>query len=269
MQRSVSDVVATEEPLEIRLIVGNETLPVAVTMRTPGADFELAAGFLFSEGVIASRSAVRRIAYCIDRDIDADQRYNIVTVELAGVPEVDLSPLERHFSITSACGVCGKASIDALRLSGHTPVTSTLQVRGEVLSGLDNKLRDSQRIFESTGGLHAAAVCSASGDVIAVREDVGRHNALDKLIGWAVLNEKVPLSESVVLLSGRASFELVQKSLVAGVPVVCSVSAPSSLAIEVAETFGITLVGFLRGERFKIYAHRERVALSDRSGLLA
>jgi FdhD protein len=267
--RDAPDVVATEEPLEIRVVLGKKTLPVAVTMRTPGADFELAVGFLFSEGVIRSRDAVRKISYCVDRAIDEDQRFNIVNVELAPGSEFDATPLERHFSITSACGVCGKASLDALRLRGHEELTSSFRFDRDVLPGLDTKLRGAQAVFESTGGLHAAGLFSHTGELGVAREDVGRHNAMDKLVGWAVLNDKIPLSRSIVLLSGRASFELVQKALTSGIPVVCSVSAPSSLAVDVASSFGITLVGFVRGKRFKVYAHPERLGLSDRQSLFA
>lgn len=269
VSRSASDLVATEEPLEIRVILGHQTQPAAVTMRTPGADFELAVGFLFSEGVIRSREAVRRLSYCVDRAVDEQQRFNIVNVELVPGSEFDASPLERHFSITSACGVCGKTSLDALRMRGHEAITSSVRVDRDVLGGLVAKLRVAQAVFESTGGLHAAGLFSHGGELRVVREDVGRHNAMDKLVGWSVLNGKIPLSDSVVLFSGRASFELVQKALTAGIPVVCSVSAPSSLAVDVASSFGITLVGFLRGERFKVYAHPERLGLSDRQSLLA
>jgi FdhD protein len=268
--RAAGDSVATEEPLEIRVVIANKAVPVAVTMRTPGADFELAAGFLYGEGVIRSRDAIRTISYCLDKELDVQQRYNIVNVELvSGLDDVDLAPLERHFSITSACGVCGKASIDALALRGQERLTSSLRIEPGVLSGLSGKMRAAQTAFESTGGLHASGLFSPSGDLTLVREDVGRHNAMDKLVGWAVLNDKVPISEAIVLVSGRTSFELVQKALAAGVPVICSVSAPSSLAVALASTYGITLVGFLRGERFRVYAHPERIGSSDREGLPA
>lgn len=268
-RRVGSDVVATEEPLEIRVLTGGRTLPVAVTMRTPGSDFELAAGFLLAEGVIGSRGAIRRISYCVDRDVGEDQRYNIVNVELASGLPVELAPLERHFSITSACGVCGKASLEALRLRGVEEVESEIVVEPSVLAGLNAKLRAAQPLFESTGGLHASALFSTSGELLALREDVGRHNALDKLVGWSLLNDKMPLRDSIVLVSGRASYELVQKALVARVPVLCSVSAPSSLAVDLATAFGVTLVGFLRGERFKVYARPERVGSLERESLRA
>jgi FdhD protein len=267
--RAAGDSVATEEPLEIRVVIANKAVPVAVTMRTPGADLELAAGFLYGEGVIRSRDAIRTISYCLDKDLNVEQRYNIVNVELVSGLDVDLAPLERHFSITSACGVCGKASIEALALRGQERLTSSLRIEPGVLVGLSGKLRAAQTVFESTGGLHASGLFSPSGDLTLVREDVGRHNAMDKLVGWAVLNDKVPISEAIVLVSGRTSFELVQKALAAGIPAICSVSAPSSLAVALASTYGVTLVGFLRGERFKVYAHPERIGSLDREGLPA
>ena len=256
------DTLATEEPLELRLLSdegsGAARKTVAVTMRTPGRDFELAAGFLFGEGVITSRDDVARISYCVDTDVE--QLYNIVNVTLRGaLPE--LRTLERHFTITSACGVCGKASLEALeiRSCGALPVTFT--VTPDVITSLPDKLRAAQGLFEVTGGLHAAALFTKEGELVALREDVGRHNALDKLVGWALLEGLLPLSEHIVLLSGRASFELLQKSLAAGVSVVCAVSAPSSLAVSVAKEFDMTLVGFLRGERFNLYAGEGRLVL--------
>ncbi len=257
--RSRSDQLATEEPLEIRLVSPQRT--VAVTMRTPGADFELAAGFLYSEGVIRSREDIQRISYCVDPDVDGEQRYNIVNVELKEGLSVDLQPLERHFFTTSACGVCGKASLEALRLREYPVIPKGLEVSAEVIYSLPEQLRNAQRVFSTTGGLHAAALFDAQGQLLSVREDVGRHNALDKLVGWAVLSDQLPFSDRIVLVSGRPSFEILQKSLAAGVPIVCAVSAPSSLAVELAREFGITLIGFLRGERFNVYAGRERLRL--------
>ncbi len=252
------DVLATEEPLEIRLLSRAERQSVAVTMRTPGSDFELASGFLFCEGVLQTRDDIERISYCVDAD--AEQRYNIVNVTLRGeLP--DLRSLERHFYTSSACGVCGKASLEALEVRCAAP-PQTFSVTPEQITALPDKLRDAQGLFEATGGLHAAALFSKEGELRALREDVGRHNALDKLLGWALLENLLPLSEHIVLLSGRASFELLQKSLAAGVQVVCAVSAPSSLAVSVAKEFDMTLVGFLRGERFNIYAGEERIEQS-------
>lgn len=259
--RSRSDQVATEEPLEIRLVSPQKT--VAVTMRTPGADFELAAGFLYSEGVVKTRKDIQRISYCIDSNIEGEQRFNIVNVELAEGLSVDLQPLERHFFTTSACGVCGKASLEALQFRECPVISQGPVVSVEVIYSLAEQLRNAQRIFSTTGGLHAAALFDTQGQLLSVREDVGRHNALDKLIGSALLSGELPLNHHIVMVSGRSSFEIVQKCLVAGVPIVCAVSAPSSLAVMLAREFNITLVGFLRGERFNVYAGRERIHLEE------
>ena len=256
-----SDVLATEEPMEVRLVSGGERKTVAVTMRTPGADFELAAGFLFGEGIVSSAEDIKRISYCVDADVDAEQRYNIVNVELRGGLEYDLRSLERHFYTTSACGVCGKESLDQLELRGCPVVAPGLEISPETIYSLPGKLREAQNLFDATGGLHAAALFDAGGNLVAVREDVGRHNATDKLVGWALLEGRLPLNDGVVLVSGRSSFEILQKCLAAGMPVVCSVSAPSSLAMDVARRFDITLIGFLRDKRFNIYSAPERVCL--------
>ena len=254
------DHVAVEEPLEIRLLAGGRRQTVAVTMRTPGADFELAVGFLFAEGVIAGPNDVRRMTYCTDPEVDGDQRHNIVNVELAGATTPDLRPLERHFFTTSACGVCGRATLDALELRGCAPATGGPHVPGDVRDALPARLRCAQSLFEATGGLHAAGLFDAAGDLVAIREDVGRHNALDKLVGWAVLQGRVPLADHVLLASGRTSYEILQKAIVAGLPMVCGISAPSSLAVDLAERFGVTLVGFLRERRCNVYAHAGRVS---------
>jgi FdhD protein len=230
-------------------------------MRTPGADFELAAGFLYGEGIVSSPEDIRRISYCVDADIDAEQQYNIVNVELRGGREFDLRPLERHFYTTSACGVCGKASLEQLELRGCPVIPPGPVVQPQTIYSLPDKLRETQRLFDSTGGLHAAALFDAEGNLVALREDVGRHNATDKLVGWALLEGRLPLSEHVVMVSGRSSFEILQKSLMAGAPIVCAISAPSSLAVDVAREFGMTLVGFLRGGRFNVYAGAERMEL--------
>ena len=253
------DWVATEEPLEIRVETAGRATAVAVTMRTPGADFDLAAGFLLAEGVVRGREDIRQIGYCVDVALSEEQRYNVVTVRLRPTATVDLAPLERHFSITSACGVCGKTSLDALTVRGSAPLSPALTVSADVLSTLPERVRARQRLFDVTGGLHAAALCTPHGEVVAVREDVGRHNALDKLLGWAMLEGRTPLYEGIVLVSGRASFELAQKCVAAGVPILCAVSAPSSLAIDVAERFGLTLVGFLRDGRGNIYHDPGRI----------
>ncbi|MGI9121427.1 MAG: formate dehydrogenase accessory sulfurtransferase FdhD [Rubrobacter sp.] len=255
------DALATEEPMEIRLLAGQTKQTVAVTMRTPGADFELAAGFLYGEGIINSAEDVLKISYCVDPDLDAEQQYNIVNVELRGGREFDLRPLERHFYTTSACGVCGKASLEQLELRGCPVIPPGPEVSAETIYSLPDTLREAQGLFDATGGLHAAALFDKEGELLALREDVGRHNATDKLVGWALLEGRLPLSEHVVLVSGRSSFEILQKCLTAGVPVVCAISAPSSLAVDVAREFGMTLVGFLRGSRFNVYAGAERIEL--------
>lgn len=256
------DHVATEEPLEIRLIQEGRTRTVAVTMRTPGGDDELALGFLFAEGVLTHRDQVRRAGPCADpaggTKAGCD---NIVEVELAaGVPEPELAGLDRHFFSTSACGVCGKAGLDALRLKVPRAIPAGPEIPAEVIAALPARLRETQGLFDSTGGLHAAALFDAAGRLLAAREDVGRHNALDKLMGWAFREDRLPLHEHLVMVSGRSSYEILQKCLMAGVPVVCAVSAPSSLAVELAERFGITLIGFLRGDRFNVYSGAERIA---------
>jgi FdhD protein len=228
-------------------------------MRTPGNDFELAAGFLYGEGVIRGREEIQGIAHCADPDLDADRRHNIVEVVLRGALP-DLGPLERHFYTTSACGVCGKASLESLRLRGVPRIREGQpQVAPELLSRLPERLQAAQGIFATTGGLHAAALFDAEGSLLAVREDVGRHNAVDKLVGWALMEGRLPLDRHVVMVSGRSSFEILQKCLMAGAPIVCAVSAPSSLAVALAQEFGITLIGFLRGDRFNVYAGLERV----------
>ena len=258
--RSRSDRLATEEPLEIRVFAGQSRRTAAVTMRTPGADFELAAGFLHGEGIVAGPEDIVGMSYCTDPGIDGEQRFNIVNVALASHVAPDLAPLERHFLTTSACGVCGKASLDALRVRSAPLAGTSPRIDPGTLTGLPGRLRAAQGLFEVTGGLHAAGLFDAGGNLVAVREDVGRHNAVDKLLGWALMAGRLPLAESIVLVSGRASYEILQKCLAAAVPVVCSVSAPSSLAVSLAEQFGMTLVGFLREERFNIYAGAVRIA---------
>lgn len=256
-RREFVDDLATEEPLEIRLAAGTETRSLAVTMRTPGNDFELAAGFLYSEGIIGKRDDIRGIAYCVDPAIDAEQRYNIVTVELAGSMPA-LEQLERHFTVNSSCGVCGKASIEALQLRAE-PLQDDTRVSAALIAELPERMRSAQRVFASTGGLHAGALFDSKGNLLALREDVGRHNALDKIVGWALLNGRMSLSGCVLLVSGRASYELVQKSITAHIPIVCAVSAPSSLAVETARAFNVTLCGFVRGSTCNVYTAPERI----------
>ena len=253
------DTLATEEPMEIRLISGGVRRTVAVTMRTPGSDFELAAGFLYGEGVVSSPEEIQKISYCVDADVDAEQRYNIVNVALRGGQTYDPRPLERSFYTSSACGVCGKESLDQLELRGYPKLPPGPRIEPEIVYSLPGKLREAQGLFEETGGLHAAALFDAGGSLLALREDVGRHNATDKLVGWALLEGRLPLHDHLVMVSGRTSYEILQKCVAAGVPLVCAVSAPSSLAVDVARRFGVTLVGFLRGNRFNVYSEPERV----------
>lgn len=259
--RSRSDYLATEEPLEIRLIEPKQT--IAITMRTPGADFDLAIGFLYSEGIIHRQEDVEKIAYCIDPDLDGEQRYNIINVSLRKGLRPNLAPLERHFFTTSACGVCGKASIDSIKIRDCPMISTERTVTPEIIYSLPDKLRSAQGIFTVTGGLHASALFDFQGQLIKLREDVGRHNALDKLIGSAFLADELPLNEYIVMVSGRSSFEILQKCIAAGVSIVCAVSAPSSLAVAVAKEFGITLIGFLRGQKFNIYSGFERISLKS------
>lgn len=258
--RSRWDQLTTEEPLEIRLVEPKQT--VAVTMRTPGADFELAAGFLYSEGVVRQREDIRQMSYCVDRSVDGLQRYNIINVDLKEGLQPDLQPLERHYFTTSACGVCGKASIEALKIRDCPVIPKNLKVTPDVIYSLPDKLRSSQGIFTATGGLHAAALFDIQGQLLKLKEDVGRHNALDKLLGSAFLSDELPLNSHIVMVSGRASYEILQKCITAGVQIVCSVSAPSSLAVALAKEFEITLVGFLRGQRFNVYSGLERICRS-------
>jgi FdhD protein len=255
----VDDRLVAEEPLEIRLVWSGERKTVAVTMRTPGADAELAAGFLFAEGVIARQEEIADIQSVGEpSDLGCP---NVVEVELApGLPEPQLGSLDRHFFSNAACGVCGKAGLEGLELRTTEPLPPGLRVEAAVLARLPERLRREQALFASTGGLHAAALFTPEGELLAVREDVGRHNALDKLVGWALAQRLLPLHEALVLVSGRTSYEILQKSLAAGIPMVCAVSAPSSLAVDLAHRFGITLVGFLRGDRFNVYNGAERIS---------
>ncbi|MDQ3878501.1 MAG: formate dehydrogenase accessory sulfurtransferase FdhD [Actinomycetota bacterium] len=250
-----SDVVAAEEPMEIR--VGGwhqEPIPVAVTMRTPGNDFELACGFLFTEGLIGPGD-VAQVSYC--DSLDGDQEYNVVTVRTAG--PVDATVIShRNFYSTSSCGICGKASLEEIEVH-CAPIGDGPLVRRDTIVSLPERLRSRQRVFDRTGGLHAAGLFSAEGEPRAIREDIGRHNAVDKIVGRSLLAAELPLGRSILLVSGRAGFEIVQKAAVAGIPVLCAVSAPSSLAVEAADRLGMTLIGFLRDESFNIYAHPERI----------
>ena len=256
------DSVATEEPLEIRLASGNASRTLAVTMRTPGNDFELAAGFLYGEGVVRSRDEIAGITYCLDSTPALDQQYNVVSVELSAVrPLAEFDGFERHFTIGSACGVCGRAALVSLHERGITPIDDDLKVGASLLYELPDRMRAAQRIFASTGGLHAAALFDERGNTVAVREDVGRHNAVDKLVGWGLLEGRLPFARSIALVSGRTSYEIVQKCAVARIPILCSISAPSSLAVDLAREFGITLVGFLRGDHANVYGAPDRITI--------
>lgn len=250
------DVLAAEEPLEIR-IAGQ---PLAVTMRTPGADWDLVHGFLATEGVIRNAADVRTLRYCDSVDDSGRNTYNVSDVELApGVAQPDAS-VTRNFYTTSSCGICGKASIDAITVdSPYDLVGDRTPVSLEVVLGLPDKLRAAQDVFDKTGGLHAAGIFSATGELLVVREDVGRHNAVDKAIGAMVREDRLPLGGTILMVSGRASFELTQKALLAGIPTLAAVSAPSSLAADLADEVGMTLIGFVRGTGCNVYTGQSRV----------
>ena len=260
------DLLAVEEPLEIRLAFFEQgkrvRRAVSITMRTPGHDDELAVGFLFTEGIITAPEQVVRVAGC--------KSGNVACVSLRPGTEVDLSRLERHFYATSSCGVCGKASLKAVevrpsvRCDAGSPI-----VDAAVLGRLPSTLRAAQEVFDQTGGLHASALFDASGELLCLREDVGRHNALDKLIGSEFLAQRTPLTQSVLLVSGRVSFELVQKAAVAGIPIMAAIGAPSSLAVDLARKHGMTLIGFVREDRLNVYAGAERIRQTTPAGLSA
>jgi len=254
------DVLATEEPLEIFLRAGEEQRTLAITMRTPGNDYDLAAGFLYNEGIIHSKDDFNGMTYCVDGN---QQEYNSLRVQLKADTFPELHQLERHFFTNSACGVCGTTMLDDLSERNIPAIPTGPVVDPSIITSLPDKLRQAQDLFESTGGLHAAALFDLDGNLLAVREDVGRHNALDKLIGWGVLNDQLPFHNKVLMVSGRASYELLQKSYVAGISIFCAVSAPSSLAMDVAQRFGMTLIGFLRGNRFNIYTGVERIKTAE------
>ncbi|WP_406692383.1 formate dehydrogenase accessory sulfurtransferase FdhD [Saccharopolyspora sp. ID03-671] len=258
--RSRPDALAAEEPLEIRV----NGKPLTVTMRTPGHDVELAHGFLLTESVIGDAEELATARYCDSPGPDGRNTYNVLDVALApGVPMPDAS-VERNFYTTSSCGVCGKAALDSVKLrTRHSPAADPVRIRTDTLIGLPDALRSAQRVFDSTGGLHAAGLFTSDGRLLAVREDVGRHNAVDKVMGWALMQRRVPLSGCVLVVSGRASFELVQKAAMAGAPLLAAVSAPSSLAVELAEEQGMTLIGFLRGSSMNVYTGAERVTIAE------
>ena len=254
------DLVAVEEPLEIRLVFGpvsdRQQQALAVTMRTPGHDVELGLGFLFSETIIRSADDVLAVRHC--RDADGQPAENILRIELKPEVQFDSARLQRNFYMTSSCGVCGKAALHAVAIEAQ-PCRSEVSITKEHLLLLPDQLRVAQAVFQHTGGLHAIGLFAPGGTLHLAREDVGRHNAMDKMVG-AALRQHVPLSEAVCLLSGRASFELLQKAAVAGIPIVAAIGAPSSLAVEIAEAMGITLVGFLRAQSFNVYTHPHRIS---------
>ena len=257
------DVVATEEPLEIRLELDGADgkrmeRSISITMRTPGNDEELALGFLFSEGIVRRSEDVLIARPC--GPPAPNGLINVVRVELASGVEVELDRLQRNFYTSSSCGVCGKASLDAVAVQGRFDITTNdFSINQDILGGLPDALRTDQVVFDQTGGLHASGLFNAEGELLAVREDVGRHNALDKLIGSRLQSNDLPFVNFGIALSGRASFELLQKAMMAGCPLVAAVGAPSSLAVELAEEFGITLIGFLKRDRFNVYSRPDRV----------
>ena len=253
-----TDTLAGEEPLETR-IAGHS---VAVTMRTPGDDFDLVAGFAWSEGLITRPDQLAGLRYCAGADDSGRNSYNVVDIVLAADAPVPEPSIERNFYTTSSCGVCGKASIDAVRVRSSFDLRADpTTVAASTLAALPQRLRAAQKVFERTGGLHAAGLFTPDGELLVLREDVGRHNAVDKVVGWALREDRLPLSGTVLMVSGRASFELVQKAYVAGIPVLAAVSAPSTLAVEFAESVGLTVVGFLRGTSMNVYTRPDRLGL--------
>ena len=248
--RAVQDMLAVEEPLEIRV----NGVPLTVTMRTPGHDRELAAGFLLTEGMIESPDEISGLRAA---DSETVAKSNTVEVDLR-TQSFEPAEMQRNFFAASSCGICGKATIESIRRRGLRAPNPEFRARPEVLYGLPEAIRAVQAVFERTGGLHAAGLFDADGTLMVLREDIGRHNAVDKVIGWAICSGKLPLSESILMVSGRGGFEIAQKALAAGVPVLASVSAPSSLAVQLAREMGLTLIGFLRGRRFVVYAGESR-----------
>jgi len=262
----VSDSLTAEEPLEIRLIYHTADGPleksISITMRTPGDDFELAAGFLLTEGIVRAQRDIVEMSYCVGPDKEL-QEYNIVNVTLDPDVQFDIELLERHFYTTSSCGVCGKASLEALEIRDcpMLPISQP-QISATAIQSAPQKLRDAQSLFSKTGGIHGAALFDPKGDMRSLREDVGRHNAVDKLIGEQLMARALPLNNAMMLVSGRTSFEIMQKALMAGIPIVGGIGAPSSLAVDLAEEFGMTLLGFVKESSFNIYANSERIVSS-------
>lgn len=255
-EKTRQDILAVEEPLELRV----NGQPLTITMRTPGHDVELAHGFLLSEGLINAKADISTARYCAGADVDGHNSYNVLDVTLASGVPTPKPGATRNFYTTSACGVCGKAALEELAVrSRFAPANDTCLVSQETLGRLPELLRSAQRVFAATGGTHAAGLFTVDGELLVVREDVGRHNAVDKVIGWAIQADRLPLRGCVLMVSARASFELTQKAMMAGVPILAAVSAPSSLAVELAESQGMTLIGFLRGESMNVYSGAERV----------
>ena len=258
------DLVVTEEPLEIRVGHGPEhqrkQFSLSVTMRTPGSDEQLSLGFLYTEGLIQAANDVLSLKYCHDEGKE-ESLNNVMRAELAHAVEVNADLFKRNFYTTSSCGVCGKASIDAIRVNCSVVHGTPSRLSAEMLFALPEKLAEAQHVFQHTGGLHAAALFNLQGDLLAYQEDVGRHNALDKLIGLMLMKGEPNFANRILLLSGRISFELVQKAVRAGISVIAAVGAPSSLAIELAEEFGVTLIGFLKGQRFNVYSKKEELII--------
>lgn len=266
-----TEVLAIEEPLEIRVSFARDGKrthrPISITMRTPDHDAELAAGFLFTEGIVTSRDQIDGIRHCAPKlakgrgslGFETPHGSNTIRVDLAAGVDIDLERLERHFYTSSSCGVCGKSSIEALRTGVRELQTNGMSISRDIILSLPDRLRAAQDAFEQTGGLHASALFRPNGEIDTTREDVGRHNALDKVIGAKFLSGEVPLRDSILLVSGRASFELVQKALMAGISIMAAVGAPSSLAVELAAEYGMTLVGFVRDGRFNVYCGEQRI----------
>ena len=258
--KTAIDTLAVEEPLEIRIgfYENNQQIhkAISITMRTPGNDFELAVGFLFTEGILQSKNQIEHIKHCGK----FPNNQNTVRIDLTSEISIDFKKLERNFYTTSSCGICGKSSIEALE-TGAKPIKQNdfPQVSAEMIHKLPKKLRESQTVFDETGGLHAAALFDVAGNLIELREDVGRHNAVDKLIGKQFLEDEIPLVCKILFLSGRASFELIQKAVMAQIPIICAVGAPSSLAVEASRAFNVTLLGFVRDNRFNIYTGKQRI----------